>query len=221
MRDNSKENGRRSAMAAGTGTMAPMDVRRLTPAEHLSDHWEKRRGRTRPRPEYTWYLTYGHSPELHDLASAFQATIKGERHVVPVATPWLHSTLVRPGAADGMFGPEGFDRLPSAPPEPFLLTEAIIFDEGAAIIGVNDTWQAWLNAARAALALDNPDPHVWLHVSLCYTTGPYPTDNLDDRLSPLVSPLASVDAGRPVLTFCELHRRETAYEWTPIAERAL
>lgn len=187
-------------------------------SDTLADHWATRRGRTRPSPEPTWYLTFPNSPELHAFARRASASIADLPHLVPVEVDWLHATLVRPGAAAELRGKDALTDLPTAPADPMVLDQLLVFDEGLAVIGASPAWQAWLNAARAHLSIDNPDPHVWFHISLGYATGPQPAADLIAQLHPLLEDSKAIPIGRPSLVLAELIRAPQAYRWRPLVE---
>ena len=196
----------------------------------MRDHWWWRPGWRVGRSFYTWHVTFGDQPAVHQLAADY-ADLLGELPTLdPIPVRWLHLTVQGVGFVDEV-NRDDLERIVDATRHrcaalaPFRITlgparldpEALLLQVHPAepVIGLRTVIRAGIATVWGS---DNvpEDPHDFHpHVSLAYSNAPGPARPIAQRLSARMATSAEITIHRAALI--NLNRDHRAYEWTDVA----
>jgi hypothetical protein len=181
---------------------------------------------------YTWHVTFDDHPQLHELASAYQAALSplGGLDLIPMR--WLHLTMQGIAFTNEIAPREVADiaeaarkRLSNQRPVSLTVGPAIVDPEAIMFeVTPTDALTPVRTAIRSAIAdvrgaAKVPETGEWTpHISLAYS-------NCDEVAAPFIAAVASVRNPPVTLTvsrvhLIELNRDTHLYEWTTTAEAA-
>lgn len=198
--------------------------------DRMRNHWWWRPGWRVGRSFYTWHLTFGDAPQVHELVRQVQAELDlATLDQVPIEG--LHLTMQGVGFTDevdrndiGRIVEATRSRLGQLRPFKVTLGPVDPDAEGVGLlISPWDDVERVRSAARDAIAsvwgsANVPDPASSFrpHVTVAYSGADVTAGELRERITPLRDlPLASVDISRADLI--ELNRDDKLYRWTVVA----
>jgi 2'-5' RNA ligase len=197
----------------------------------MRDHWWWRPGWRPGRRFYTWHLTFGHSPELANLAVEYQNAVKLS-FLDPVPIDGLHLTMQGIGFTDEVAGSDlaaitSAARDECATLRPFEIAAGPAYADPEGVPLVIEPWEPIEEVRRS---MRRAIGQVWglgrvpereeeftPHITLFYS-------NAQADPAPLRRALAALQSTPPAKTMVravsliQLGRDEHVYRWSTIAE---
>ena len=202
--------------------------------ERMRDHWWWRPGWRVGRSFYTWHITFGNQPAVHQVADGYAPALDGVPTLDLIPPLWLHLTMQGVGFTDEVSRADadrivGAVRAGCAVLAPFTVTLGPARVDAEALklpVRPAEPVARLRGAIRSAIAKVWGDHNVpesadgfRPHVSLAYSNAAGPSDLIARRLA--AHPIISAEITVNHVSLIDLNRDHRTYEWTEVATATL
>lgn len=205
-------------------TSSPQDMR---------NHWWWRPGWRVGRRMYTWHVTFGDQPRLHEIASSYQRALAGLPGLDLIPVPWLHLTMQGIAFTDEVSQDDisnviqaSRKRLAAQQPVSLTIGPALVDPEAillrvsppGALSPVRASVRAAIADVRGAARV--PEAKNWEpHISIAYSNGNSPATPFAEALATVTNAYADITIS--AVSLIELSRDTQLYQWSTNAELSL